>query len=162
MAYSNCILHSLFEIFRRETLHCFAFYWGIIILWRPCKSHFILTMSHWSSGLPVCFLSQGAWDQIPWGVLVWNWDSPVSVVSLQLYTQHEHQCPGSLGLLCATSLLSFRLIVSPTRSRSSLLPRTEPTPYLSICQWLYLPYTVNLYSVALAYFHFVAGGIRDI
>ncbi len=23
------------------------------------QSHFILTMSHWSSGLPVCFLSQG-------------------------------------------------------------------------------------------------------
>jgi hypothetical protein len=25
------------------------------------QSHFILTMSHWSSGLPVCFPSQGTW-----------------------------------------------------------------------------------------------------
>ncbi len=35
-------------------------------------SHFILTMSHWSSGLPVCFLSQGTWVQIPRGVLIWG------------------------------------------------------------------------------------------
>ncbi len=33
------------------------------------QSHFILTMSHWSSGLPVCFLSQGIWVQNPWGDL---------------------------------------------------------------------------------------------
>ncbi len=26
-------------------------------------------MSHWSSGLPVCFLSQGTWVQNPWGDL---------------------------------------------------------------------------------------------
>jgi hypothetical protein len=31
------------------------------------QSHFILTMSHWSSGLPICFLSQGTQVQIPWG-----------------------------------------------------------------------------------------------
>ncbi len=31
------------------------------------QSHFILTMSHWSSGLPVCFPSQGTWVQNPWG-----------------------------------------------------------------------------------------------
>jgi hypothetical protein len=47
---------------------------------RPCveslQSHFILTMSHWSSGIPICFPSQGTRVQIPWGVLVWNWDSP--------------------------------------------------------------------------------------
>ncbi len=36
------------------------------------QSHFILTMSHWSSRLPVCFLSQGTQVQIPWGVLMWN------------------------------------------------------------------------------------------
>ncbi len=46
------------------------------------QSHFILTMSDWSSGLPVCFLSQGTRVQITWGVLMWNRDSPVSVVSL--------------------------------------------------------------------------------
>ncbi len=31
------------------------------------QSHFILTMSHWSSGLPVCFQSQGTHVQIPRG-----------------------------------------------------------------------------------------------
>jgi hypothetical protein len=31
------------------------------------QSHFILTMSHWSSGLPVCFPSQGTQVQIPKG-----------------------------------------------------------------------------------------------
>ncbi len=50
--------------------------------------HFLLTMSHWSSGLPVCFPSQGTRVQIPWGVLMWNRDSPVSVVSLQVYDLH--------------------------------------------------------------------------
>jgi hypothetical protein len=34
------------------------------------QSHFILTMSHWSSGLPVCFPSQGTQVQILWGVLM--------------------------------------------------------------------------------------------
>ncbi len=48
------------------------------------QSHFILTMSHWSSGLPVCFPSQGTQVQMPWRVLIWNRDSPVSVVSLQV------------------------------------------------------------------------------
>jgi hypothetical protein len=46
------------------------------------QSHFILTMSHWSSGLSICFLSQGTQVQIPWGVLMWNRDSPVNVVLL--------------------------------------------------------------------------------
>ncbi len=36
------------------------------------QSHMILTMSHWSSGLPVCFLPQGTQVQIPWGVLCEN------------------------------------------------------------------------------------------
>jgi hypothetical protein len=39
-------------------------------------------MSHWSSGPPVCFPSQGTQVQIPWVVLMWNRDSPVSIVSL--------------------------------------------------------------------------------
>ncbi len=33
------------------------------------QSHMILTMSHWSSGLPVCFLPQGTQVQTPWGDL---------------------------------------------------------------------------------------------
>jgi hypothetical protein len=48
------------------------------------QSHFILTMSQWSSGLPVCFPSQGTQAQIPWGVLMWNRNSPVSDVSLHV------------------------------------------------------------------------------
>ncbi len=48
------------------------------------QSHFMLTISHWSSGLPVCFMSQGTQVQIPSGVLMWNRDSPVSDVSLHL------------------------------------------------------------------------------
>ncbi len=43
------------------------------------QSHFVLTMSHWSSGLPVCFLPQGTQVQIPWGVLMWNRDSLLNV-----------------------------------------------------------------------------------
>jgi hypothetical protein len=46
------------------------------------QSHFILTMSHWSSGLPVCFLSPGTRVQISWAVLMWNRDTTVSIVSL--------------------------------------------------------------------------------
>ncbi len=34
------------------------------------QSHFILTMSHWSSGLPVCFPSQGTRVQTPGGTYV--------------------------------------------------------------------------------------------
>ncbi len=41
----------------------------IVISVESLQSHFILTMSHWSSGLPVCFLSQGTQVQIPWGDL---------------------------------------------------------------------------------------------
>jgi hypothetical protein len=33
------------------------------------QSHYIITMSHWSSGLPVCFPSQGTQVQIPRGYL---------------------------------------------------------------------------------------------
>jgi hypothetical protein len=58
------------------------------------QSHFILTMSRWSSELPVCLPSQGTQVQILRGVLMWNPDSPVSDVSLQqliyfLYFIHE-------------------------------------------------------------------------
>ncbi len=48
------------------------------------QSHFILPMSHWSSGLPVCFPSQGTHVQISRGVLMWIRDSLVSVVLLQV------------------------------------------------------------------------------
>jgi hypothetical protein len=53
------------------------------------QSPFSLTMSHWSSGLTLCFLLQGTWVQIPWGVLMWNRDSPVSDVSLHWWPRHD-------------------------------------------------------------------------
>ncbi len=53
------------------------------------QSHFILTMSHWSSGLPVCFPSQGTQAQIPRGVLIWNRDSPVSDFSLHWWPRRD-------------------------------------------------------------------------
>jgi hypothetical protein len=49
---------------------------------KSLQSHFVLTMSHWFSGLTLCFPPQGIRVQIPWGVLLWNRDSPVSVVLL--------------------------------------------------------------------------------
>jgi hypothetical protein len=54
-----------------EYLHCY-FYLSFTVLYsvESMQSHFILTMSHWSSGLPVCFPSQGTQVQIPWGVLM--------------------------------------------------------------------------------------------
>jgi hypothetical protein len=42
-------------------------------------------MSHWSSRLPVCFPTWGTLVQIPRGVLMWNQDSPVSVVSVHCW-----------------------------------------------------------------------------
>jgi hypothetical protein len=48
------------------------------------QSHYILTMSHWSSEQPVCFPSQGTQVQIPWGVLVWNRDSLVGLTSTHI------------------------------------------------------------------------------
>jgi hypothetical protein len=50
-------------------------------------------MSHWSSGLPVCFPSQGTQVQIPWGVLMWNRDS---LLAMSCYTGDpdviDHHC----------------------------------------------------------------------
>ncbi len=66
-----------------------AHYNGVKRTVESLQSHFILTMSHWSSGLPVCFPSQGTQVQIPWGVLMWNRDSPVSVVSLHWWPRRD-------------------------------------------------------------------------
>ncbi len=57
-------------------------------MYRTCN-HLILTMSHWSSGLPVCFSSQGTQVQIPRGALMWNQDSPVSNVSLHWWPRRD-------------------------------------------------------------------------
>ncbi len=45
-------------------------------MWRACN------LTSFSPCLTVCFLSQETQVQIPWGVLIWNRDSPVSVDQL--------------------------------------------------------------------------------
>jgi hypothetical protein len=47
------------------------------------QSHFILTMSHWSSGLPICFPSQGTRVQIPKGVLS---ETEILLLAMSRYT----------------------------------------------------------------------------
>ncbi len=74
------------------------------------QSHLILTLSPWSSGRPICFPSRGTWVQIPRGVLMWNRDSPVSVVLLHWWPQRDSdnwlRCPsvgaslGSVPTMC--------------------------------------------------------------
>jgi hypothetical protein len=57
------------------------------------QSHFILTMSHWSSGLSVCFLSQGTQVQIPWGDLC---ETGILLLALSCYIGDpsviDHHC----------------------------------------------------------------------
>jgi hypothetical protein len=73
-----------------QTIYCaFERYTDILGIVESLQSHFILTMSHWSSGQPVCFPSQGTQVQIPRGVLMWNRDSPVSVVSLHWWPRRD-------------------------------------------------------------------------
>jgi hypothetical protein len=48
------------------------------------QSHMILTMSHWSSGLPVCFPPQGTQVQIPWGDLC---ETGILLLALSRYTR---------------------------------------------------------------------------
>ncbi len=47
------------------------------------QSHMILTMSHWFSGLPVCFPPQGTQVQIPWGDLC---ETGILLLALSGYT----------------------------------------------------------------------------
>ncbi len=53
-------------------------------------SHHV-SLVQWTNPL---LLSQGTWVQIPWGVLMWNWDSPVSVVSLHWYPRRDWSSTG--------------------------------------------------------------------
>jgi hypothetical protein len=57
------------------------------------QSHFILTMSHWSSGLPVCFPSQGTQVQIPWGDLC---ETGIHLLAMSCYISD----PDVIGHFC--------------------------------------------------------------
>ncbi len=65
------------------------------------QSHFILTMSHWSSGLPVCFPSRGTQVQIPWGDLC---ETGILLLALSRYISYpdviDHHCSLVCGGLC--------------------------------------------------------------
>ncbi len=92
------------------------------------QSHLILTMSHWSSGLPVCFPSQGTQVQIPRGVLMWNRDSPVSVISLHWWPRRDWsslqpRLRRALSLTVTTCRPSYRQCDNPTWSHTAFLSR---------------------------------------
>ncbi len=53
------------------------------------QSHMILTMSHWSSGLTCLLPATRVTGSNPLGGLMWNRDSPVSVVSLQYLKKRQ-------------------------------------------------------------------------
>jgi hypothetical protein len=98
----------------------------IIILWRA-------TMSHWSSGLPVCFLSQGTQVQIPRGVLMWNRDSLVSDVSLHWWPRRDWSFLWPRLRRASSRTItrpSYQQCDNPTWSHPSLqvsLPASQPT-----------------------------------
>ncbi len=89
------------------------------------QSHFILTMSHLSSELPVCFMSQGTRVQISWGVFMWNRDSPFCVVSLHWWRRHEWslwpQLRRALSLTITWPL--YQQCDNPTWSHTAFLSR---------------------------------------
>jgi hypothetical protein len=80
-------------------------------------------MSHWSSGLPVCFPSQGTQVQIPWGVLMWNRESPVSVVSLHWWPWRDWSSWPRLRCALSRTITrpSCRQCDNPTLSHTAFL-----------------------------------------
>jgi hypothetical protein len=81
--------NGFFVQLRRNPLGQIKYFPQNIYNVQSLQSHFIITMSHWSSELPVCFPSQGTQVQIPRGVVMWNWDSPVSIVSLHWWPRRD-------------------------------------------------------------------------
>jgi hypothetical protein len=61
------------------------------------QSHFILTMSYWSSGLTLCFLSQETWVQIPWGYLS---ETGILLLSLSHYIDDPDVIDHHCSLIC--------------------------------------------------------------
>ncbi len=61
-------------------------------LWRACNLTWFSTMSHWSSGLTCLLPVTRDPGSNPLGELMWNWDSPVSVVSLQCQLERVSYC----------------------------------------------------------------------
>ncbi len=115
-------------------------------------SHYIHTMSHWSSGLPICFPSWGTWVQIPRGdlyetgilllalsryigdpdmILITGFVAPSVGASLGFaptMCKPEASSPfsGCFTRLCADLIISHRSSVLVSRSLQ-VLPASQPT-----------------------------------
>jgi hypothetical protein len=89
---------------------------------KSLQSHLVLTMSHCSNGLTVCFPSQGTWVQNPRGVLKWNGDSPVSIVPLHWWCRCDWSClrPAKSRIITRPSCQQCD---NPIWSRTALLSR---------------------------------------
>jgi hypothetical protein len=75
------------------------------------QSQFILTMSDWSSGLTLCFPSQGTWVQIPWGDLC---ETGILLLALSRYIGDPNVIDHHCSLVC-----------DGLRPKLSLGPRTD-------------------------------------
>ncbi len=96
---------------------------GIQILWRACNLTASTLQFHWSSGSPVCFPSWMTRVQSPGWLLVWNRDSPVSVVSLHWWPQCDWSLWPRLRRASSRTVTrpSYRQCDNPTWSHTALL-----------------------------------------
>jgi hypothetical protein len=79
------------------------------------QSHMILTMSHWSNGLTCLLPATRVTGSNSLRGLMWNWDSPVSVVSLQWWPQSGCiLCIVHCAVVPLVSLASTCLHILPT------------------------------------------------
>ncbi len=157
-------------------------YWVVESL----QSHMIFTMSHWSSGVPVCFLSQRTQVQIPRGALMWNRDFPVSVVLLQWWPRRDWSWTGlrpqlSLGpradnvtvpldltqLSCPGFMLAVSVVSLQGKAEHGLGAGILPPPYTH-CHTRYCTYSTlfssrtlfaNYWSISPLHRGVDAGGI---
>jgi hypothetical protein len=88
------------------------------------QSHCIHTQFNWSSGPPVRFPSWGTLVQSP-GVLMWNRDSPITIVSLHWWPQHDWSLwPRLRGASSRTiTRPSFQQCDNPTWSHTVFLSK---------------------------------------
>jgi hypothetical protein len=92
------------------------------ILWRACNLTAFTHSSTWSSGPPRLLPDIRDPGSIPSGVFMWNWDSPVSVVSLHWWPRHDWSLwPLRWDSSQTVTRLSCWLCDNPTWSHTALL-----------------------------------------
>jgi hypothetical protein len=99
--------------------------YGFVCVVESLQSHFILTMSHWSSGLPVCFPSQAT----PGGCLC---ETGILLLALSRYIGD----PDVIDNFCG-------LVLGGVRSEPSLGPRADQwwaNYFLKVTALLYFRY----------------------